>query len=189
MNVMALCGAYHAPFLSDAQWPARRIFEAYLGTCAAKAGRTMPGPNDIDAAHKEVQHQHPRPHLSKPEAPNDGNTKRREPALSDEARAPPTILLLPPDGHKHASRTVQRNHTPWSIPKQRAPETDVPPSDRMTKAYHACADTVVRRPSTPQGPYCTSSPPAITPPPPPPLTSRHGSPPGFTRYPQAALHA
>ena len=34
MKVMAQCGAHHAPFVSDPQWLARRIFEAYLRTCA-----------------------------------------------------------------------------------------------------------------------------------------------------------
>ena len=52
MAVMAQCGAHHAPFLSNPQWPVRRIFEAYLRACALKAGRTMPGPKDMDAAYK-----------------------------------------------------------------------------------------------------------------------------------------
>ena len=59
-------------------------------------------------------------------------------------------------------------------------------SDTMTKAYHALAGTAARQPSKTHGPCYTSSPPTIRPPPPPPpLTSRHGPPPGSTRYPQA----
>ena len=30
MKIMAQCDAHHAPFLSDPQWPARRVFGAYL---------------------------------------------------------------------------------------------------------------------------------------------------------------
>ena len=46
---------------------------------------------------------------------------------SAEGWTPPTILLLAPNSHKHATRTVQRHHIPWSIPKHNASETDVPP--------------------------------------------------------------
>ena len=127
MRVMAQCGAQHAPFLADPQWPARLIFQAYLRTCATKAGRTMPGPKDVDAAYKAFQQQHPRARPNEHEAPNDGDTKREEPTPSGEGWTPPTILLLAPNAHKHATRTVQRHHTPWSIPKHNAPETDVPP--------------------------------------------------------------
>ena len=56
--------------------------------------------------------------------------------------------------------------------------------DTVTRAYHARAGTAARQPSTLSGPCYTSSPPTTTPaPPPPPPTSRHGSPPGFARYP------
>ena len=30
------------------------------------------------------------------------------------------------DGHKQGTRTIQRHHTPWTIPKRNAPATDVP---------------------------------------------------------------
>ena len=60
IGVMALCGAHHALILSDPQLSARRIFQAYLRTCATKAVRTMPGPRDINMAYKTFQRQHPR---------------------------------------------------------------------------------------------------------------------------------
>ena len=50
------------------------------------------------------------------ETPNDGGTTQEEPTPSAEGRTPPTILLLAPNGHKHATRTVQQHHAPWSIP-------------------------------------------------------------------------
>ena len=53
MKVTAPCGA---PLLSDPQWPAHQIFQAYLRTCTRKAGRTMPGPKDINAAYKAFQY-------------------------------------------------------------------------------------------------------------------------------------
>ena len=127
MRVMAQCGAQHAPFLSDLQWPARHVFQAYLHACATKVGREMPGPKDIDTAFKTFQHQHPRPRPSEHKTPNDGSTKQEDTVLSAEGWTPPTILLLAPNGHKHATRNVQRHHAPWSIPKHNAPETDVPP--------------------------------------------------------------
>ena len=52
MRIMAQCDAHHAPFLSDPQWPARRVFQAYLPACATKAGRDKPGLKDIDTAYK-----------------------------------------------------------------------------------------------------------------------------------------
>ena len=52
MRVMAQSGAYHAPFLSDRQWPASRVFQANLRACATKPGQTMPGPKDIGTAYK-----------------------------------------------------------------------------------------------------------------------------------------
>ena len=127
MRVMAHCGAHLAPFLSDPQWPARRIFQAYLRTCATKAGHTIAGPKDIDTAYKIFQHQLPRPCLNEHEAPNDGGTKQQEPSASAEGWTPPTIMLLGPNGHKHTTRTVQRHKTPWSVPKHNARETDLPP--------------------------------------------------------------
>ena len=127
MKVMAQCGAHHSPFLADPEWPTRRVFQAYLRTCATKAGRTMLGPKDVDAAYKAFQRQHPRPRPNEHEAPNDGDTKREEPTPSGEGWAPPTIRLLAPNGHKQATRTIQRHHTPRSIPKHNAPETDLPP--------------------------------------------------------------
>ena len=87
----------------------------------------MPGPKDIDTAYTAFQRQHPRPRPSEHETPNDGGTTQEEPAPSAEGWTPPTILLLAPNGHKHATRTVRRHHAPWSIPKHNAPETDVPP--------------------------------------------------------------
>ena len=111
------CDAHHAPFLSDPQWPARHVFQAYLRACATKAGRDMPGPKDIDTAYTAFQRQHPWPRLSEHETPNDGGTTQGEPTPSAEGWTPPTILLLAPNGHKHATRTVQRHHAPWSIPK------------------------------------------------------------------------
>ena len=68
----------------------------------------------------------PRPGPSEHEASNDCNRTQEEPDPSAEGWAPPTILLLGPNSHKHATRTVQRHHTPCSIPKHNAPETDVP---------------------------------------------------------------
>ena len=51
----------------------------------------------------------------------------RSPPLSGEGWTPPTIALLAPNRKKHATRTVERHHTPWSIPKHNPPENDVPP--------------------------------------------------------------
>ena len=87
----------------------------------------MPGPKDIDTAYKAFGRQHTRPCPSEHEAPNDGNTTQEEPTTSAEGWTPPTILLLAPNSHKHATHTVQRHHAPWSIPKHNPPETDVPP--------------------------------------------------------------
>ena len=56
-----------------------------------------------------------------------GITKESSPRFYNVFSLYRAILLLAPSGHKHASRTVQRHHTPWSIPKHNAPETDVPP--------------------------------------------------------------
>ena len=127
MKIMAQCDAHHAPFSSDLQWPARRVFQAYLRACATKAGRGMPGPKDIDKVYKAFQRQQPRPRLSENEAPDDGNTTQEELTPSAEGWTPPTILLLAPNSRKKGSRTVQRHHTPWSILKHNASETDVPP--------------------------------------------------------------
>ena len=127
MKIMAQCTAHHAPFLSDLQLPARRVFQAYLRACATGAWRKMPGPKDIDTAYKAIQHQHPRPRPSKHETPNNGSTTQKEPTPSAEGWIPPTILLLAPNGHKHATRTVQRHHARWSIPQHNARETDVQP--------------------------------------------------------------
>ena len=127
MKIMAQCDAHHAPFLSDPQWPARHVFQAYLRACATKAGRDTQGPKDIVTAYTAFQRQHPRPRRSEHETPNDGGTTQGEPTPSAEGWTPPAILLLAPNGHKHATRTVQRNHAPRSIPKHNAPETDVPP--------------------------------------------------------------
>ena len=87
----------------------------------------MPGPKDINTAYTVFQRQHPRPRPSEHETPNDGGTTQGEPTPSAEGWTAPTILLLAPNGHKHATRTVQRHHAPWSIPKHNGPETDVPP--------------------------------------------------------------
>ena len=87
----------------------------------------MHRPKHFDTAYKNLQHQHPRPRLNEHQAPNDGGTKQQEPTSSTEGSTPPTILLLAPNGHQHATRTVQRHYTPWSIPKHNAPKTDVPP--------------------------------------------------------------
>ena len=127
MKIMAQCNAHHAPFLSDPQWPARHIFQAYLRACATKAARDMPVPKNMDTAYKAFQRKHPRPRPREQETPNDGSTTQEEPDPSAEGWTPPTILLLAPKGRKHATRTVQRHHAPWSIPKHNAPETDVPP--------------------------------------------------------------
>ena len=78
-------------------------------------------------AYKAFQRQHPRPSPGKHETSNDGTKMQEEPTPSAEGWTPPTILLLAPNGHKHATRTVQRHHAPRSIPKPNAPETDVPP--------------------------------------------------------------
>ena len=76
MRFMAQCDAHHAPFLSDPQWPARHVFQAYLRGCATKAGRDMPGPNDIDTAYQAFRRQHPWPRPSEHETSNDGGTKQ-----------------------------------------------------------------------------------------------------------------
>ena len=107
MRVMAECRAHHAAFLFDPQWPARRVFQAFLRACATKAGRAMPGPKDINTAYKTFQHQHPRPRLTEHGTPNGSSTKREEPTSSAEGWTPPTILLLAPNIHKHATRTIQ----------------------------------------------------------------------------------
>ena len=87
----------------------------------------MPGLKDIDTAYKTFQHQHPRLRPSELGTPNNSGTKQEEPTPSAEGWTSPTILLLTPNGHKHATCTVQRHHASWSIPKHNAPETDVPP--------------------------------------------------------------
>ena len=125
-KVMAQCGAHHALFLSDLQWRARHVFQAYLRSCATKAGRKMPRPKDIDTGYKTFERHPPRPCLSEHETPNDGSTKPEEPSPSAEGWTPPTILLLAPNGHEHATRPVQRDHAPWSVPKHNSPYTDVP---------------------------------------------------------------
>ena len=84
MKTMAQCDAHHAPFLSDPQWPARHVFQAYLRACATKAGRDMPGPKDIDTVYTAFQRQHPRPRPSEHETPNDGGTTQGEPTPSAE---------------------------------------------------------------------------------------------------------
>ena len=58
---------------------------------------------------KTFRHQHPRHCPSEHETSNDNGTKQAA-----------------PNGHKHATRTVQRLYAPWSIPKHKAPVTDVP---------------------------------------------------------------
>ena len=103
----------------------------------------MPRPKDIDEAYKTFQRQHPRPRPSEHETPNHGGTKKEEPTPSAEGWTPPTILLLTPNIHKHAPRTVQQHHAPWTIPKHNAPETDVPPvrhSDQGLRrtCWHCC---------------------------------------------------
>ena len=94
MKVMAQGGAHQALFLSDKQWPARRILQAYLRACATKEGRGMPASKGIDKAYRTFQHQHPWPPQSEHETPNDGSAMREEPIPSDEGWTPPTILLL-----------------------------------------------------------------------------------------------
>ena len=130
MKIMAQCHAHHTLFLSNPQWPARHAFQGYRRACATKAGRDMPGPKDIDTAYKALQRQQPRPRQGEPETPNDGSTTQEEPGPSAGGWTPPTILLLAPNSHKHATRTVQRHHAPWSIPKHNAAETDLPPVRR-----------------------------------------------------------
>ena len=133
MRVMAQCGARHGPFLSDPQWPAGPIFQAYLRTCATKAGRTMPGPWAMDAVYKAFEHQHPRPHPNEHEADNDGDTKREEPTPSSKGCTQPTILLLAPNRHKHATRTVQRHQNPSSIHIR-----NTTPGDRCATSQTVC---------------------------------------------------
>ena len=81
------------------------------------------------------------------------NPRKREattPTSSAEGRAPPTILLLAPNSDKHATRTVERHHTRWSIPKHNAPETDVPPvrhSDQgIPRTCWHCGPAALRTP-------------------------------------------
>ena len=119
----------------------------------------MPGPKDIDTAYKAFQRRHPPRRMSKHETPNYSSTTQEKPTPSAEGWAPPNIPLLAPNSHKHATRTVQRHHAPWSIPKHNAPETDVPPVRHSDRAYHARAGTAACLPSTLHGPCCTSSPP------------------------------
>ena len=186
---MARCGAHPAPFPSDPQWPARRIFLAYLRACATKAGREMPGPKDIDTAYKTFQHQHPCPCPSEHETPNDGSTKQEEPTPSAEGWTPPTIVLL----HKTATNTLPALSSETMPPGLSPNTTPRRPmyrqSDTMTRAYHARAGTAAQQPSILRGNCCTSSAPTTTPPPPPPPpTSKHGCPPVLARYPQATQH-
>ena len=139
MEIMAQCDAHHAPFSSDPQLPARRVFQSYLRACGTKAGRDMQGPIDIDTAYKAFRRQYSRPRPSEQEAPNDGNTTQEEPTPSAKGWTPPTILLLAPNIHKHATPPVQRHHTPWSIPEHNASETDVPPVRHSDQGIpHTC---------------------------------------------------
>ena len=190
MKIMAECNAHHAPFLSDPQWPARRVFQAYLRGCATKAGRKMPGPKDIDTACKAFQCQHPRPRPSEHETSNDGSMKQEEPPPRQLKAGyhPPTCYW-----HQTATNTLPALSSDTTPPGPSPNTTPRRPmyhqSDTVTRAYHAHAGTAARQPSTLRGPCCTSSPPTSTAPPPPPTpTSRHGCPPGFTRYPQTTQH-
>ena len=79
----------------------------------------------------------------------------------------------------------------FSSPKtsSRKPYTSSKQQERQKHSVettiNVSAGTAAGQPSTLRGPCYTSSPPTTTPPPPPPPpTSRHGSPPGFTRYPE-----
>ena len=75
-------------------------FQAYLRTWDMKAGLTMVMPKDINKANAAFQQKHPQPRPKEHEATNDGDTTREEPTPSGEGWAPPTILLLAPNGHK-----------------------------------------------------------------------------------------
>ena len=83
----------------------------------------MPTPKDIDKAYAAFRQHHPQLCVKESEAPKDGDAAREEP----EGLAPHTILPLPPNAHKQATCPVQRDHIPWAIPKDKAPEADVPP--------------------------------------------------------------
>ena len=81
----------------------------------------MPGPKHINTAYTIFQRQHPPPSPNEQEASNDSGTKQEELTPSAEGGTPPTILLLAPNSHKHATRTVERHHAPWSVPNTHRP--------------------------------------------------------------------
>ena len=112
MNIIAQCSVHHDPLLADQQWPTRHAFQAYLRTCATKAGQTMPVPQNTNKAYKAFPHQHPRAHPNKHKASKDGDTKQEKPSRAGEGWAPHTILLLAPNGQKPATCPVQQHHTP-----------------------------------------------------------------------------
>ena len=85
MKIMDQCNAHHAQFLSDPQWPARRVFQQYLCACATKAGRDMPGPKDIDTACKAYQRQHSGPARASKRPPTTAAQRRRSPARQPKA--------------------------------------------------------------------------------------------------------
>ena len=78
-RVMAQCGAHQTPFLSDPQWPARRVFQAYLRACATKARREMLGPKDINTAYKTFENQPPWPPPSEHKTPTTAIQSWRSP--------------------------------------------------------------------------------------------------------------
>ena len=181
MRFMARSGDRQDPFLPDPQWPARRIFQAYLCTCPGKAGRTMPGPKDNQCGVQSLRTPAP---LILPEG------ARGPQRWCHEGEGAHTVRRRLHTTHHPAPTGTNELPAPYSstTPPGPSPNTTLRRptchrSDTMTKAYHARAGTAVRHPSTLHGPYCTSSPPTITPEPPPSLlTSRHCSPPGFTQY-------
>ena len=74
-----------------------------------------------------LRQQQPRPRSNEHKAPNDVDTKQKERTLVAEGWTTPTILLLALNGHKQATRTVQRHHTLCAIPKHNAKEANVAP--------------------------------------------------------------
>ena len=101
MQIMAQCDAHHAPFLSDPQWPARHVFQAYLRACATKPGRDMPGPK----GHQHGVHSLPAPAPpAPPERARDPQRRRH-----DAGGAHPVSRRL--DTTHHPATSTKRQQT------------------------------------------------------------------------------
>ena len=101
MKIMAQCDAHHAPFLSDPQWPARHVFQAYLRACATKAGRDMPGAQ----GHRHGVHSLPAPAAPAPSGRARDPQRRRH----DAGGAHPVSRRL--DTTHHPATSTKRPQT------------------------------------------------------------------------------